>query len=171
MKIRRGILANQQDREKGDVLPILSRANKCTAFEGSQFSGNVLQVLGQLWIPTEFPILFGFLGVGFHHTLNCNEIYTNSTLSAATFPYYGVWKFPLMFILKITFHLFHYQHNFQPYSKFCHVLRLSTDKNQSHYRPEVPTGFQEFKIPRLHDNGSGCQPYAPATFIPRKYSW
>jgi len=25
--------------------------------------------------------------------------------------------------------------------------------NQSHYRPEVPRGFQEFKVPRLRDNG------------------
>ena len=24
--------------------------------------------------------------------------------------------------------------------------------NQSHYRPEVPRGFQEFKVPRLRDN-------------------
>ena len=30
-------------------------------------------------------------------------------------------------------------------------------------------------VPRFHDNGTGwwkgCQPYAPATFIPRKYTW
>ena len=25
--------------------------------------------------------------------------------------------------------------------------------NQSHYRPEVPRGFQEVKVPRLRDNG------------------
>jgi hypothetical protein len=25
--------------------------------------------------------------------------------------------------------------------------------NQSHYRPEVPGGFQEVKVPRLRDNG------------------
>jgi len=28
-------------------------------------------------------------------------------------------------------------------------------KNQSHYRPEVPRGFQEVKVPRLHDSGRG----------------
>jgi len=27
--------------------------------------------------------------------------------------------------------------------------------NQSHYRPEVPRGFQEVKVPRLRENGSG----------------
>jgi len=27
--------------------------------------------------------------------------------------------------------------------------------NQSHYRPEVPKGFREVKVPRLHDNGPG----------------
>ena len=27
--------------------------------------------------------------------------------------------------------------------------------NQSHYRPEVPRGFQEVKVPRLSDNGPG----------------
>jgi len=27
--------------------------------------------------------------------------------------------------------------------------------NQSHYRPEVPRGFQEVKAPRLHDNDRG----------------
>jgi len=25
--------------------------------------------------------------------------------------------------------------------------------NQSHYRPDVPTGFQEVTVPRLRDNG------------------
>ena len=29
------------------------------------------------------------------------------------------------------------------------------DKNQSHYRPEVPRGFQEVKVARLRDNGPG----------------
>jgi len=47
--------------------------------------------------------------------------------------------------------------------------------NQSHYRPEVPRGFQEVKVPRLRDKGTGwwkgCQPYGPAVFTPRKYSW
>jgi len=27
--------------------------------------------------------------------------------------------------------------------------------NQSYYRPEVPRGFQEVKVPRLRDNGPG----------------
>jgi len=27
--------------------------------------------------------------------------------------------------------------------------------NQSHYRPEVPRGFQDVKVPRLRDSGSG----------------
>jgi hypothetical protein len=35
-------------------------------------------------------------------------------------------------------------------------------------------GFQEVKVPRLHNNGTGwwqgCQPYAPAAFTPRKCS-
>jgi len=26
-------------------------------------------------------------------------------------------------------------------------------KNQSNYRPEVPRGFQEIKVPRLRDSG------------------
>jgi hypothetical protein len=40
---------------------------------------------------------------------------------------------------------------------------------------EWPRGFQEVKIPRFHDNSTGwwegCQPYAPAAFTPRKYTW
>jgi len=40
--------------------------------------------------------------------------------------------------------------------------------NLSLYRSEVPRGFQEVKAPRLRDNGSGCQPYAPTTFYPQK---
>jgi len=47
--------------------------------------------------------------------------------------------------------------------------------NQSHYRPEVATGFQEVRVPRSRDIGpewwQGCQPYAPAVFTSRKYSW
>jgi len=27
--------------------------------------------------------------------------------------------------------------------------------NQSHYRPEVPGGFQEVKVPIFRDNGTG----------------
>ena len=27
--------------------------------------------------------------------------------------------------------------------------------NQSHYRSEVPRGFQKVKVPRLRDNGAG----------------
>ena len=37
-------------------------------------------------------------------------------------------------------------HNVAPYGKKV---------NQSHYRPEVPRGFQEVKVPRLRDNGPG----------------
>jgi len=29
-----------------------------------------------------------------------------------------------------------------------------TMAKQSHYRPEVPRGFQEVKAPRFHDNGT-----------------
>jgi len=33
---------------------------------------------------------------------------------------------------------------------------LDTVKSkQSHYRPEVPRGFQEVKVPRLRENGPG----------------
>ena len=43
-------------------------------------------------------------------------------------------------------------------SKFMLMLRRSktcVKVNQSHYRPEVPRGFQEVKVPRLRDNGPG----------------
>jgi len=34
------------------------------------------------------------------------------------------------------------------------AIRDKTKKvNQSHYRPEVPGGFQEVKVPRLRNNG------------------
>jgi len=32
------------------------------------------------------------------------------------------------------------------------AIRWSKKVNQSHYRPEVPKGFQEVKVPRLRDN-------------------
>jgi len=34
-------------------------------------------------------------------------------------------------------------------------LFIPVNKNQSHYRPEVPRGFQEVTVPRLHDSGTG----------------
>ena len=34
-----------------------------------------------------------------------------------------------------------------------HPLTEISKVNQSHYRPEVPRGFQEVKVPRLRDNG------------------
>jgi hypothetical protein len=41
--------------------------------------------------------------------------------------------------------------------------------SQSHYRPQVPRGFQEIQVPRLRDKV--VKPYAPAAFTRRKYSW
>jgi len=32
-------------------------------------------------------------------------------------------------------------------------ITVDDENHQSHYRPEVPRGFQEVKVPRLHDNG------------------
>ena len=39
--------------------------------------------------------------------------------------------------------------------KFTVCKRYAVKVNQSHYRPEVSRGFQEVKVPRLHDNGTG----------------
>jgi len=37
-----------------------------------------------------------------------------------------------------------------------HVCSIYNGKvNQSHYRPGVPRGFQEVKVPRFRDNGTG----------------
>jgi len=48
---------------------------------------------------------------------------------------------------------------FQVRSEFRHghnYYFISYKKvNQSHYRPEVPRGFLEVKVPRLRDNGPG----------------
>ena len=35
------------------------------------------------------------------------------------------------------------------------IVPFVTVENQSCYRPEVPRGFQEVKVPRLRDNGPG----------------
>ena len=35
------------------------------------------------------------------------------------------------------------------------LLLLRKKVKHSHYRPEVPGGFQEVKVPRLRDNGTG----------------
>jgi len=52
-------------------------------------------------------------------------------------------------------------------SKSNHKIRWKV--KQSHYRPEVPRGFQEVKIPGLRDNGpgcwQGCQLYVPAAKV------
>ena len=37
----------------------------------------------------------------------------------------------------------------------CSSVGIVNEVNQSHYRPEVPRGFQEVKVPRLRDNGPG----------------
>ena len=44
-----------------------------------------------------------------------------------------------------------------------------TQKTYSYYRPEVPRGFQEVKVPRLHDNGPGnISLTPPAAFYPQE---
>ena len=40
-------------------------------------------------------------------------------------------------------------------SKYSKLYRKAVKVNESHYRPEVPRGFQEVKVPRLRDNGPG----------------
>ena len=35
------------------------------------------------------------------------------------------------------------------------ICQLFIKVNQSHYRPEVPRGFREVKVPRLRVNGPG----------------
>jgi len=39
--------------------------------------------------------------------------------------------------------------------KYGRIYYDNNKVNQSHYRPEVPRGFQEVKVPRLRDNGPG----------------
>jgi len=38
---------------------------------------------------------------------------------------------------------------------WCIVIKFKKKVNQSHYRSEVPRGFQEVTVPRLRDNGPG----------------
>ena len=40
-------------------------------------------------------------------------------------------------------------------SMACLVTKATRKVSQSHYRPEVPRGFREVKVPRLRDNGTG----------------
>ena len=40
-----------------------------------------------------------------------------------------------------------------PQNGMLHTDNAGSKVNQSHYRPEVPRGFQEVKVPRLCDNG------------------
>ena len=42
-----------------------------------------------------------------------------------------------------------------PQSQSVLYVNVKVKVNQSHYRSEVPRGFQEVKVPRLHDNGPG----------------
>ena len=60
-------------------------------------------------------------------------------------------------------------------SQACTVQALKSSRRmvkQSHYRPGP---VQEVRVHRFGNNGTwmvvGCQPYAPAVFNPRKYSW
>jgi len=53
--------------------------------------------------------------------------------------------FYLIFVLIVPF-----------FPIISHVIVHSGKVNQSHYRPEVPRGFQEVKVSRLCDNGPGC---------------
>jgi len=39
--------------------------------------------------------------------------------------------------------------------KECIEHKVKVEVKQSHYRPEVPRGLQEVKVPRLHDNSTG----------------
>ena len=54
-------------------------------------------------------------------------------------------------------------------TRHAHVVVLNEKKvkvNQSRYRPEWPKGFQEVKVPRFHDNGTGCGKVVSLTHRP-----
>jgi len=49
-------------------------------------------------------------------------------------------------------------HYIVPYVLYVYYDTLASNRkelNQSHYRPEVRREFQEVKVPRLRDNGTG----------------
>jgi len=47
------------------------------------------------------------------------------------------------------------QHNGRPSATRTvdNTARIKVKVNQCHYRPKVPRGFQEVKVPRLRENG------------------
>ena len=87
------------------------------------------------------------------------------------------WVPPHKFYLKLflyTYRAFFIYYLYQQMNARTHThththiyIYIYISLNQSHYRPEVPRGFQEVNIPRLRDNDPG-QPYAPAAFYPQE---
>jgi hypothetical protein len=45
--------------------------------------------------------------------------------------------------------------HFVGYLYIVDLINKRNISNQSHYTPEVPRGFQEVKVPRIRDNGTG----------------
>jgi len=60
--------------------------------------------------------------------------------------------------------------------KVVSLQECNTKIRQSHYTPgQAPEGSRRLRLPNFKTIGTrrwqGCQPYAPAAFTRRKYSW
>ena len=56
----------------------------------------------------------------------------------------------ILLVLSVITELFKFRMH------YCFVgIGFKVKVNQSHYRSEVPRGFQQVKVPRLRDNGTG----------------
>ena len=58
--------------------------------------------------------------------------------------------------MEYIYYVLRFKINIHPANVLCpRCVPIKVKRNSSHYRPDVPRGFQEVKVPRLRDNGPG----------------
>ena len=90
-----------------------------------------------------------------YSTPNSLQVSSNSSSSSSSlyFPFICIQVQPKdVEIVTTCCTIYLFDHKFQMTEDNYNIM---SKVKQSRYRPEVPRGFQEVKVPRLHNNGTG----------------
>ena len=134
-----------------NILLIVSLHRRSHVTHGTRKQADALGAFAKLQKATISFVMFVCL-------FRCSSVRPSAcNNSAPTGRIFMKFEILLFTISKICMKKFEFHYNLTRIKGTLHeyLCTFMLIKKQSHYRPEVPRGFQEVKVPILHDNGPG----------------